>query len=101
MKIKMAKSFWIRLNQVEKINSLCERYNSSKQNIIRNNPDLDLYLGEWVKVNVNDYITHFVKPAETLSSIAEKYSKSKQEIINDNALKSEKLFIGQYLKIYK
>ena len=101
MKIKMAPSFWLRVKENDDINSICQKYNSNKQNILRNNPELEMYSGEFIKVNVNDYISHFVKPAETLEYIARIYNKNKEKILQENNLNSEKLFIGQCIKIYK
>lgn len=100
MKINLASSFYYQIKDVN-FNELILKFNSCKQNILRNNENLKFYAGEWVKVKVNDYISHFVKPAETLQDIAEKYNLDKQKILLDNNLSTEHLFIGQCIKILK
>ena len=99
MKIKLCDEFFYCVNK-EKFD-LENEFNSCKENILRNNNKLKYYSGEWVKIKVNNYITHHVKPAETLSLIAKTYGTEKEKIIYDNDLKSDQLFIGQKLKIYK
>ena len=100
MKIELEKEFFYRIN-VEKSNDLYQKFNTGKNNVLRNNDNLDFYNGEWVKIKTNDYITHIVKPAETINSICETYNLEKQKLIDDNNLKSEHLFIGQMLKVIK
>lgn len=75
--------------------------NTSKENVLRNNNKIKFYAGEYVKVKINDYISHVVKPAETLTSISNKYNVNINKLIKDNMLNNNKLFIGQILKIYK
>ena len=60
-----------------------------------------MYKGEWVKIKVNDFILHFVKPAETINDIATLHNVSVEKIKQDNNLESDKLFIGKKLKIYQ
>lgn len=99
MEIKQADSFFYRIMDNQTETSVCSGLNTSKQSILRNNNKLPFYAGEWVKIATNDYITHFVKPTETLDEIALKYHTTKEKLMSDNALKTDKLFIGQQLKI--
>lgn len=97
MEIKLCDEFFYRItNNKKDINKLL---NTSHENILRNNPDLKFYDGEWVKIKLNDYMCHHVKPAETLKDIAEKYKITTTKLILDNNLQNDKLFIGQILKI--
>ncbi len=100
MKINFDSDFYYRVLNGDTINSICEKFNSSKENIIRNNNFIELYEGEWIKIKVNNYIIHYVKPMENLESISKKYNIQKEKIILDNNLTCEKLFIGQSIKIY-
>ncbi len=100
MKLKLANSFYYQIKKEDDFNALIFKFNSCKQNVLRNNDALSFFAGEWVKVTVNDYITHIVKPAESLNDIAKLYNKEKQKLILDNNLTCEHLFIGQNLKIY-
>lgn len=99
MKIKQADSFFYRIQSNITENVICSTLNTNKQNILRNNDNLNLYAGEWVKVTTNNYCVHVVKPVETLTSIAQKYDITVEKLLADNALKTDKLFIGQQLKI--
>ncbi len=76
-------------------------FNSCGDNILRNNNKLNVYEGEWVKIKVNKYISHFVKPAESLDDISKQYSIDKEKIKKDNNLETNRLYVGQMLKIYK
>ncbi len=101
MNIDLDYQFFYKINLKDNYKSLTQKFNAEKSNILRNNDKLNLYAGEWVKLKQNDYIMHYVKPAETLNKIAEKYNMDKNKILLDNNLLSERLFIGQMLKIYK
>lgn len=101
MKIQLAQNFYFRIDENATKNQIIQDFNTSFDNIKRNNQELNLYEGEWVKVKINDYILHFVKPAETLDKICLDYNISQEKIISDNKLSSRKLYIGQQLKIYK
>ena len=101
MSIKLDNQFYYRITKGDTILKICEKFNTSKENIVRNNFDLDLYDGEWILIKQNDYIVHIVKPAETLFSIANIYKIPTEKIKNDNNLKNDKLYIGQHLKICK
>ena len=97
--MEMSKSFYYRFLDGDNLRGICQKFNTSKQNILRNNASIPLYAGEWVEITVNDYIEHFVKPTETLNVIAQNYCTTKEKLIADNNLQTEKLFIGQKLKI--
>lgn len=99
MKIKQAKTFFYRINQAETENMICCTFNTCKQGIIRNNDKLKFYAGEWIEICSNDFEIHHVKPIETLTSIANKYNTSVEKLIVDNNLKTDKLFVGQCIKI--
>ena len=99
MEIEPLKKFVYRIEQKDTFTTICERFKTSKENILRNNPEIDLYAGELVEITVNDFLTHIVKPTETLSEIANIYGLMEDTIKQQNHLCSEKLFIGQILKI--
>ena len=101
MKIVLAKEFLYRVKENDNILDLCMKFNTGKSNIIRNNNKIDLYTGEWIKIKVNDYLSHFVKPMETVSKIAKQYNLSIEKLKADNNLKENRLYIGQLIKIYK
>ena len=95
----MCKNFYYKVLDGDSLNEICQKFNTCKQNILRNNAEIPLYAGEWVKIEVNDFIEHFVKPTETLNLIAQNYCTTKEKLIENNNLQTEKLFIGQKLKI--
>lgn len=99
MKIEMCDEFFYRVNEDNE--KLFEKFNTSKENVLRNNNNLKFYAGEVVKIKLNDYVLHRVKPAETLKDIARIYDVEIQEIKIKNNLTLDKLFIGQEIKIYK
>ncbi len=99
MKIEMCDEFFYRVTDLNL--DLFKEFNTSKENILRNNNNIKLYNGEWVKIKENDFITHLVKPMQTLSDIAKDYCVEINKIKVDNNLLCDKLFIGQILKIYK
>ena len=99
--MKISREFYYRIRPIDNIHDLEIRFNTDKNNITRNNPNIPLYTGEWVKIKVNDYITHYVKPMETLMDIAKHYNVDIQSIRENNNLSIDKLYIGQMLKIYK
>lgn len=101
MELKQSRKFYYRVQQGETIQEICEKFNTSKPNIVRNNNLLNLYAGEWIIIKKNDFILHLVKPMETLEIIANKYNVLVDKLIKDNALEGTKLFIGQQIKIYK
>ena len=95
MKIKMCNSFYYRVDKLD----FHKQFNTTKQDITRNN-NLDYYLGEMVKIKLNEYVLHTVLPMETIKSVCEKYEISEECLKEKNSLESDKLFIGQQLKIY-
>ena len=99
MKLDLCDEFFYRVCD-EDLN-INKTFNTCKENVLRNNEKIKLYSGEWIKIKVNNFITHHVKPTETLSSIAEIFGVDVQKIKQENNLKSDKLFIGQSLKIFK
>jgi len=99
MESNILKSFWYRIESEKELSELKTKFNSDK--ILRNNEDIDLYSGEWVKVIVNDYTCYFVKPMDTLTKISKQFNIPEDKLIKDNNIKDTKLFIGQRLKIYK
>ena len=53
-----------------------------------------------VKIKLNDFKIHNVKPTETLQQIADFYDVDILKIKEDNNLEDNKLFISQRLRIY-
>ena len=98
MQIKILKEQWYRINSEKTDYELAAKFNSD--NILRNNPNINLFDGEWIKFKVNNYTTHIVRPAQTLAEIASQHSKTVEEIMKTNNLQSNKVFIGQRLKIF-
>ena len=98
MELKIVETFFYRINGEKSMADLYLKFNTDT--VVRNNPSINLYNGEWVKIKVNNYISHFVKPTENLTKIAEFYKIDKDKLIADNKLKGEKLFIGQLLRIF-
>lgn len=98
MKIEMCDEFYYRIND-ENLN-IDKVFNTCKENVLRNNENIKLYSGEWVKIKVNDFQTHYVKPAETLYEIAKKYNVEVETLKENNNLLTDKLFIGQCIRIY-
>lgn len=101
MQIKQVKQFYYRVNINETLQDVCKKFNTSKSNILRNNPELNLYAGEWIIIRENDFKIHHVKPIETLEIISNIYNIEVEKIIKDNNLQTTKLYIGQQIKIYK
>lgn len=99
MELQQCDEFYYRITDTNE--NIYKKFNTSKEGVLRNNYNIPFYAGEWVKIKTNDYLTHIVKPCETLDKVACLYEIDKKDIIFKNALKTEKLFIGQILKIYK
>lgn len=87
--------------QDETMQEICSKFNTDKNNILRNNPNIDVYRGEWIKIKINEYIKHIVKPTENIDKICELYAVDKKELIEYNNLCESRLFIGQEIKILK
>lgn len=92
--------FIYRIEKEDTLEILCERFNTSKENILRNNNLIDLYVGEIIEITVNDYVSYIVKPMDSLKSICSKFDIDIEVVKLQNKLKTEKLFIGQVLKIH-
>lgn len=101
MKISILKNFKYRVLPTDTESLIIKDFNTSKENIIRNNPNIPIYAGEWIEIKVNDFISHVVKPMETIETISKSYNVEKQDLIDFNSLTSEKLYIGQLIKIKK
>ena len=101
MEIKMSRQFYYKILPNETLKELCKKFNSNADNIMRNNVNLNLYPGEWVKVDVNNFLTYIAKPMETLDDVAKRFNVGKEKLMKDNKLETDKLFIGQNIKIYK
>ena len=99
MEIKQCKECYYRVTKQDE--EIYKTFNTCKENVLRNNETLPFYAGEWIKIKENDYIVHCVKPVETLDKIAKQYEISCEQIIKFNNLTSERLYIGQILKINK
>ncbi len=95
----MCDEFFYRIREDDE--KVFEKFNTSNENVLRNNQALKFYAGEVVKIKLNDYIVHRVKPVQTLSDIAKIYGVETDDIKCENNLTTEKLFIGQEIKIYK
>lgn len=98
--INLEKQFVYRIKQGDTLKYLYEKFNTCKENLLRNNPNIPLYEGEVVEIKVNNYKMHFVRPMETLDDICKNYGLTKDKIISTNSLNTTKLFIGQTIKIY-
>ncbi len=96
---KVCPEFLYRL-QGENEKELYLKFNTSKDNVLRNNDNIKFYKGEWIKIKVNNFKTHIVKPMENLTKISKIYNVEEQTLKDWNNLNSSKLFIGQHLKIY-
>lgn len=92
---------WIQVQKNEDIDFILQKYDTTPNNIVRNNPKIDLYEGEIIKILLSKQKYHVVKPMENLKIIAQKYNLEEDEIINVNNLSSKRLFVGQRLKIEK
>lgn len=99
MKLEMSDEFIYQIKNKDKDIFKC--FNTSKENVLRNNSNIKIYNGEWIKVKVNNFITHHVRPAETLEDISNQYNISIEKLKEDNNIENNKLFIGQRLKIFK
>ena len=92
---------WVQVQKDDDLNSILNRYQISKNNIVRNNPNVDLYDGEMIKIVHTKHTQHIVKPMKTLLSIADKYNVDVDDLVSINNLNSKRLFIGQTLIVYK
>ena len=90
---------WLQVQNNQTLQEIAMLYGVDKRNIIRNNPNIELYEGEVVKIVRKTANFHTVKPMETVNSICEKYNLKVEDLIRLNNLNSKRLFIGQSLKI--
>ena len=90
---------WVQVNSDDTIHSLLQKYNVGISSLIRNNPSIDLYEGEVVKIIRKTNLRHIVKPMETLLDISQKHNVSVDDLIKWNNLTSKRLFVGQALII--
>ncbi len=88
-----------RVQKDDDIESISRKFLILPTSIVRNNPSVELYDGEVVKILKKRDIEHIVKPMETLTQIANKYDVSEDVLIKLNSLTSKRLFIGQRLII--
>lgn len=98
MKIELCDEFFYRITATNM--DIYKEFNTSNENILRNNQNIKFYSGETIKIKVNNFKTHFVKPAETLQKIADFYKVDILKLKEYNNLENDKLYIGQRLKIY-
>lgn len=89
----------VRVQRGDTMQGIAQTYNTNICNILRNNPSIDLYEGEVVKINRSTKKTHVVKPMETLNSIAMKYETTTTQLIKINQLNSTRLFVGQMIQV--
>ena len=94
MEIELEKKFTYRVCEQDTLNSICIKFNTCKENILRNNNEIPLYAGEIIEITLNDFVIHIIKPTETLESVARIYNISCEELKNLNNLNNNKLFIG-------
>ncbi|MBQ7798655.1 MAG: LysM peptidoglycan-binding domain-containing protein [Clostridia bacterium] len=102
MKLVNCNQSEIILYQVQKedtLNTILSKFSITSNNIVRNNPNIDLYEGEIIKIINKSRIQHIVKPMETLNSIATKYNIDEEILVKLNKLNSKRLFVGQTLII--
>ena len=81
----------------ETLNEISNKFSNHK--IIRNNPAIDTYEGEVIKIVRQNRKTHIVKPMENLGSIASKYNTTIEKLVELNNLNSKRLFVGQTIII--
>lgn len=90
---------YYQIKKGDNINTIIKKFNIQNNSIIRNNPSIDLYEGEIIKIRRKANILHIVKPMDSLEKIATKYSTSVDELIKLNNLNSTRLFVGQVIII--
>lgn len=91
--------YYYAVKENDDLYSITQALNVSQKAIVRNNPNIDFYEGEVIKVLKEYSISHIVKPMETLTSIAQKYNTTAETLVRTNNLKSDRLFIGQIINI--
>lgn len=90
-----------RVKKDDNLSNIMYKFAVGANEVIRNNPSIDFYEGEVVKILKQSDTLHVVKPMETLEIIANKYKTTIERIIEFNNLKSKRVFIGQKLIVAK
>ena len=90
---------YVQVQKNDSLDIIARKFNVDIRNIVRNNPNIDLYEGEILKINRKSQVYHIVKPMENLLVIATKYNTSVEDIMIKNNLTSKRLFVGQNLII--
>lgn len=98
MDLELCDEFYYRITD-ENVD-IYKLFNTSPENVLRNNPQIKFYVGEWVKIKKNNYFIHNVKPMQTIGQIAKIYNIDEEELKKQNNLSADKLFIGQQIKIF-
>jgi len=75
--------------------SSIKRWNNLRSSRIRSGQVLTIYSGS----GGGDFVTHKVRRGQTLSAISRRYGKSVRKIKSENGLKSDRIYVGQRLKI--
>lgn len=90
---------YVQVQKDDSLDIIARKFDVDIRNIVRNNPSIDLYEGEIVKINRKSQVYHIVKPMENLLVIANKYNTSVEDIMVKNNLTTKRLFVGQNLII--
>lgn len=98
MEIKILKDQFYRIDLEKDKKELSKKFNSNT--VLRNNSNISIYKGEWIKFSVNNFKIHTVCPAESLADIAKKHKTTIERLKQDNCLETEQVFIGQQIKIF-
>ena len=88
----------VQVKKGDTIQRIAQAYNVNTDSIIRNNPNIELYEGEIVKI-IRHNNTHIVKPMQTLDLIAKLHGVTTDKLVKINNLKSTRLFVGQILNL--
>ncbi len=81
----------------ETLNEISNKFEGCK--IVRNNPTIDMYEGEVIKIIRQNRKAHIVKPMENLDAIASRYNTTTEKLVELNNLNSKRLFVGQVIII--
>ena len=99
MEMKTKKVFYYRVQVGQNIKDICSMFEICKDSVLRNNNEIELYAGEWIRIMKNDYKIHIVKPTENIQTISKLYNTKIEDLIKYNNLVCDKLFIGQMIKV--
>lgn len=94
-----AEFVWYQVQKNDNLNSILNTFSTTSNRVIRNNPNVDFYEGEMIKILQPTSTIHIVKPMETLDIIAKKYNTNIEDLVRCNNLTTKRLFIGQTLLI--